>query len=136
MPGRKITYMAGKHTKIPWSVGHWFRIYMLTPRSRVLLDYLTGFQLVKEYPEFYGTWSLITAVPSATHWPFRNMMLVYGEELLATRPTPKLEDHLLSAVRDCLFNTFAASLHIGSRSSFATWGRPIPLNRNPLITVF
>ena len=37
--------------------------------------------------------------------------LVYGEEL-SLRPTPKLEDSPLSAVRDCLFNTFAATLHI------------------------
>jgi hypothetical protein len=29
--------------------------------------------------------------------------------LLAPRPTAKLEDHLLSAVRDCLFNIFAAT---------------------------
>jgi hypothetical protein len=28
--------------------------------------------------------------------------------LLAPRPTPKLKDHPLSAVRDCLFNIFAA----------------------------
>ena len=28
----------------------------------------------------------------------------YGKKLLATRPTPKLEDHHLSAVCDCLFN--------------------------------
>jgi hypothetical protein len=28
------------------------------------------------------------------------------EELLAPRPTPKLEDHPLSAVHGCLFNTF------------------------------
>ena len=41
----------------------------------------------------------------------------YGEELLALRPIPKLEDHPLSAVRDCLFNIFAATLHIGGRSS-------------------
>jgi hypothetical protein len=41
----------------------------------------------------------------------RNIMLFYGEELLAPRPTPKLEDHPLSAVRDCLFNVFAATLH-------------------------
>jgi hypothetical protein len=40
----------------------------------------------------------------------------YGE-LLAPRPTPKLEDHPLSAVRDCLFNIFTATLHIGGRSS-------------------
>jgi hypothetical protein len=42
---------------------------------------------------------------------FRNKVIFYGEELLAPRPTPKLEDHPLSAVRDCLFNIFAASLH-------------------------
>ena len=40
---------------------------------------------------------------------FRNMVIFYGEELLAPRPTPKLEDHPLSAVRDCIF---AAALHI------------------------
>jgi len=37
----------------------------------------------------------------------------HGEALLAPRPTPKLEDHPLSAVRDCLFNLFAATLSIG-----------------------
>jgi len=37
--------------------------------------------------------------------------------LLAPRPTPKLEKQPFSAVRDCLFNTFAATLHIGGRSS-------------------
>jgi hypothetical protein len=40
---------------------------------------------------------------------FRNKLIFYGE-LLAPRPTPKLEDHPLSAVRDCLFNIFAATL--------------------------
>jgi hypothetical protein len=42
----------------------------------------------------------------------RNKIIFYGEELLAPRPTPKVEDHPLSAVRDCLFNIFAATLHI------------------------
>jgi hypothetical protein len=41
----------------------------------------------------------------------------HGEALLADRPTPKLEDHPSSAVRDCLFNLFAAALHIRGRSS-------------------
>jgi len=45
------------------------------------------------------------------------MIRFYGEELLASLPTPKLEDHSLSAVRDCLSNIFAATLHIGGRSS-------------------
>ena len=41
----------------------------------------------------------------------------YGGKLLAPRPNTKLEDHLLSAFRDCLFNILAATLHIGGRSS-------------------
>ena len=42
------------------------------------------------------------------------MIRFYSEKILAARPTPKLEDHPLSAVRDCVFNIFAAALHIGS----------------------
>jgi len=37
--------------------------------------------------------------------------------LLALRPTLQQEDHTLSTVRDCLFNLFLATLHIGGRSS-------------------
>jgi len=48
---------------------------------------------------------------------FVTQYFFYDEELLAPRPTPKLEDHPLSAVRDCLFNIFAATLHIEGRSS-------------------
>jgi hypothetical protein len=43
---------------------------------------------------------------------FRNRVRVYGEELLAPRPTRKLEDHPLSAVRESFFNIFAATLYI------------------------
>jgi len=39
------------------------------------------------------------------------------EGLLEPRPTPKLEDNPWSAVRDFLFNLFAATLLIGGRSS-------------------
>jgi hypothetical protein len=38
--------------------------------------------------------------------------MFYSEELLALQPTPKLEDHPLSAVSDFLFNIFAATLHV------------------------
>ena len=48
---------------------------------------------------------------------FTTGYVFYGEELLASRPTSKLEDHTVSAVRDCLFNIFLATLHTGSRSS-------------------
>ena len=40
-----------------------------------------------------------------------------GEELLRPRPTPKLEDHPVFAVLDCLFDIFAATVHIGGRCS-------------------
>jgi hypothetical protein len=50
-------------------------------------------------------------------WIFRNKICFYYEELLAPRPTPKLEDHILSAILDCLFNINAATFHIGGRFS-------------------
>ena len=49
--------------------------------------------------------------------PFRKKASFYGEDLSAPRPSPKLEDNSLSAVRDCLFNTSADGPHIGGRSS-------------------
>jgi hypothetical protein len=50
----------------------------------------------------------------------------YSVELLAPRPTPKLEEHLLSAVRDCLLNIFAATLHMwGPFSPSAVRGRNV-----------
>ena len=41
--------------------------YLLTPWSRILLEKLTGFQLVKKFPAFYGTRMFITALTSARH---------------------------------------------------------------------
>jgi len=48
---------------------------------------------------------------------FCNKASFYGEEWSTLRPTPKLEDHPLSAVCDCLFNIFTATLYIGGCSS-------------------
>jgi hypothetical protein len=50
-------------------------------------------------------------------YPFRSKATFYGVELLAPPQYPKLEDYLLSAIRDFLFNIFASTLHIGGRSS-------------------
>ena len=41
-------------------------------------------------------------------------------EAVRTSSNPNLKDHPLSAVRDCLFNIFAATLHF--------WGRPFICN--------
>ena len=47
----------------------------------------------------------------------RNKASFYGEELSTPRPTPKLEDQPLSAVRGCSFNLFTSTLHIAGRTS-------------------
>jgi hypothetical protein len=52
---------------------------------------------------------------------FRNKLVFYGEEFY---PISKLEDHPLSAVRDCSFNTFTATHHIWSLSSLPPAQRP------------
>jgi len=41
--------------------------YLITPWSRDLLEKLTGFQLSKKFPAFYGTRNFITAFTSARH---------------------------------------------------------------------
>jgi hypothetical protein len=47
-----------------------------------------------------------------THlWIFRKRLLFYCE-LSVPHPTPKLEDHPLSSVRDYLLNILAATFHI------------------------
>ena len=47
----------------------------------------------------------------------RKIIRICREEILAPRPTPKLEDHSLSAVQDYSFDIFAATLPIEGRSS-------------------
>jgi len=41
--------------------------YLLTPWCRVLLEKLTGLQLVKKFPAFHGTRRFITALTSVCH---------------------------------------------------------------------
>ena len=49
---------------------------------------------------------------------FRDYASFSCEDLLAPCTSPKLEDHSLLTVGDCLFKIFAATLRIGSRSFF------------------
>jgi len=85
--------------------------YLFTPWSRVLLEKLTSYQLVKKFLAFYGAQGFITAFTSAHHLSLPSKVLVqfrgicvcfltasfYSEELSAPCPTPKLEDHSLLA---------------------------------------
>ena len=45
----------------------YYIIYLLTPFSTVLLEKLTGLQLVKKFPSSYGTRRFITSFTSARH---------------------------------------------------------------------
>ena len=45
----------------------WIATYLLTPRCRVLLEQLTGLQLVNKFPAFHGTRRFITALTSVRH---------------------------------------------------------------------
>ena len=57
--------------------------YLLTPWSRVLLEKLTGLQLVKKFPVFYGTWRFITALTSAHH-----LSLSWASSIQSAPPHP------------------------------------------------
>ena len=57
--------------------------YLLTPWCRVLLEKLTGLQLVKKFPTFYGTRRFITALPSVRH-----MSLSWASPIQSTYPHP------------------------------------------------
>jgi hypothetical protein len=60
------------------------------------------------------------------HVTFCNMLFFYGEELLAPHPTPKLEDHPLLGVYNCLFIIFTVTFHIWRPPPSATWGCAMP----------
>ena len=118
---------------------------LLTVWSRVLLEKLIGFQLVKKCPAFYGTLRFITAVTSALHLSlytassiplfaalfvqeyqssseaysltvsWQDMFLRWG--VVSTSPNPKAGGPPLVCCPDCLFNLFVATFNSGGRSS-------------------
>jgi hypothetical protein len=64
--------------------------HLITPCSRVLREKLTGFQLVKKFPAFYGTRRFITALTNARHLP-----LSWARSIQSMPPHPtSLKIHL------------------------------------------
>ena len=57
--------------------------YLLTPWCRVLLEKLTGLQLVKKFPAIYGTRRFITALTSV-----RRLSLSWANPIQSTYPHP------------------------------------------------
>jgi len=65
---KSYTDWSGIESGPPWlesGLHTYILIYLLTPRSIVLLENLTGFQVVKKFLTFYGTRKFITAFTSA-----------------------------------------------------------------------
>ena len=62
--------------------------YLLTPWCRVLLEKLTGLQLVKKFPAFYGTRRFITALTSVRH-----LSLSWASPIQSTYPSHLLQIH-------------------------------------------
>ena len=80
-------------------------IYLLTPWCRVLLEKLTGLQLVKKFPAFHGTRKFITALASVRH-----LSLSRASPIQSIYPHPTswrsiliLSTHLRLGLRSCLF---------------------------------
>ena len=57
--------------------------YLLTPWCRVLLEKLTGLQLVKNFPAFHGTRRFITALTSVRH-----LSLSWASPIQSIYPNP------------------------------------------------
>ena len=78
--------------------------HSLTPQSRILLEKLTGSQLVKIFPAFYGTRRFITAFTSA-----RRLSLSWAKSIQSIPPHPTswrsilLSYHLHLGFPSCFF---------------------------------
>ena len=84
--------------------------YLLTPWCRVLLEKLTGLQLVKKFPAFYGTRRFITAFSS-----FRHPSLSWASPIQSTHPQP-------TSCRSILI--LSTHLHLGFPSGLFPSGFP------------
>ena len=70
--------------------------YLLTPWCRVLLEKLTGLQLVKKFPAFHGTRRFITALTSVPHLSLSLASLIQfiNPHPTSWRSVPILSPHL------------------------------------------
>ena len=64
-------------------------IYLLAPQSRLLLEKLSGSQLVKKFPAFYGTCTFITTFTIPANCPYS-----YSDQSSPCPPSNFLKIHL------------------------------------------
>jgi hypothetical protein len=62
-----VSYLKAAENKFHFYLKPLLMKYVLTLWSGVLLEKLTGLQLVRKFPAFYGTLRFITAFTSACH---------------------------------------------------------------------
>ena len=86
--------------------------YLLTPWCRVLLEKLTGLQLVKKFPAFHGTRRFITALTSVRH-----LSLSWARPIQSIYPHP-------TSWRSILI--LSTHLHLGLPSGFPPASPPRP----------
>ena len=84
--------------------------YLLTPRCRVLLEKLTGLQLVKKFPAFHGTRRFITALTSVRH-----LSLSWASPIQFVYPHPTSRRSIL---------ILSTHLHLGLPSGLLPSGFP------------
>ena len=97
--------------------GHYFRsglriyllTYLLTPWCRILLEKLTGFQLVKKFPEFHGTRRFITALTSVRH-----LSLSWASPIQSTYPHPTSWRSVLILSTHLAAYVYIAAKHVKS----------------------
>ena len=115
---RSQSYLLGRTTYTVPQKGQ--QIALLTPWWRVLLDKLTGLQLVKKFPSFHGTQRFITALTS-----------VHQLSISWTSPTQSIYPHPTSCISILIFFTH---LRLGLPSSLLPSGFPTKTLYTPLST--
>ena len=89
---------------------NYFHLYLLTPWCRVLLEKLTGLQLVKKIPAFHGTRRFITALTSV-----RQLSLSWASPIQSIYPHPTSWISIL---------ILSTHLHLGLPSGLLPSGLP------------
>ena len=92
--------------------------YLLTPWCRVLLEKLTGLQVVKKFPAFHGTRMFITALTSVRH-----LSLSWASPIQSIYPHPTSWRSIL---------TLSTHLRLGLPSGLLPSGFPTKTLYNPL----
>jgi len=104
--------------------------YLLTPWCKVLLEKVTGLQLVKKFPVFYGTRRFITVLTSVRH-----LSLSWANPIQTTCPHPTswrsiliLSTHLCPGLPSGLFPSgFPTKIQIYIQCAILY--KPLPTNK-------